>query len=102
MGDWEGVEIFEPTCRVERIVSAAGSGDCAIAGFLAALLHGEPPAWCMAALAAVGAQNLSALDTVSGVLSWEETIAQVEGEPVKNPVPERLAALVKRDARAAD
>ena len=90
--EWEGVEMFEPTCKVEHIVSAAGSGDNAIAGFLAAFLHGEPPAWCMAVLAAVGAQNLSVVDTISGVLSWEETIAQVQANPEKNPLPERLAS----------
>jgi len=92
-GEWNDVEQFEPTCRVEHIVSATGSGDSSIAGFLAAMLRGEGPARCMAALTVVGAQNLSAIDTVSGVLSWEETLAQLEAGPEKNPVPERLAGI---------
>lgn len=93
--DWEDREIFEPTCRVENIVSTVGSGDSSIAGFLAALLRGESPAWCMAVLTVVGAQNLSALDAVSGVQSWKDTIAQVQAGPEKNPVPERLADLAQ-------
>jgi hypothetical protein len=44
----------------------------------------------MAALTVVGAQNLSALDAVSGVRSWDQTLAQIEAGPRKNPVPERL------------
>jgi len=40
---WRARRIFEPTCRVERIASAIGSGDSAIAGFLAAFLRDEPP-----------------------------------------------------------
>ncbi len=92
-GEWEEVEIFEPTCRVENIVSAAGSGDSSIAGFLAAMLRGEGPARCMAALTVVGAQNLSALDTVSGVRSWEETLSQLQAGPRKNPIPRHLEDL---------
>ncbi len=91
--EWRAVEIFEPTCCVKKIASATGSGDSSIAGFLAALLRGEPPARCMATLTVVGAQNLSALDAVSGVRSWQETLAQLEAGPEKNPVPERLAGL---------
>ena len=88
--EWEDIEILEPTCRVEHIASTAGSGDSSIAGFLAAMLRGEAPSRCMAALTVVGAQNLSALDAVSGVRSWDQTLAQIEAGPRKNPVPERL------------
>ena len=94
-GDWTSREIFEPTCRVDNIVSATGAGDSAIAGFLAALLRGEPPERCMAFLAVVGAQNLSAIGAVTGVKSWEETVAEVNRGPQKNPVADRLKDLVK-------
>lgn len=90
---WSGVEVFEPTCRVEEIASTTGSGDSSIAGFLAAILRGGSPDRCMKALTVVGAQNLSALDAVSGVKSWEETERELEDEPEKNPLPDRLLSL---------
>jgi sugar/nucleoside kinase (ribokinase family) len=91
--DWAGAALFEPACLVRDIKSATGAGDSAIAGFLCALLKGEAPAWCMAALTAVGAQNLSALDSVSGVRSWGETVAQIEAGPEKAELPEGLEGL---------
>jgi len=90
---WQGVETFEPTCRVEHVVSATGSGDSSIAGFLAAVLRGMGPARSMTTLTVVGAQNLAALDAVSGVRSWDETLAELNAGPEKNPLPERLAPL---------
>jgi len=92
-GAWSQKRLFEPTCRVEKIASAIGSGDSAIAGFLAAFLRGEPPERCMQFLAVVGAQNLSAVGSVAGVKSWDETVAQLHEGPEKNPVPDRLASL---------
>lgn len=83
---WEDRELFEPACRVSHIASATGAGDSAIAGFLAALLRGQPPEKCTAFLTVVGAQNLAGLDAVSGLKSWEETAAEVEAGPAKNPV----------------
>ena len=91
--DWSGLELFEPTCRVEHIASTTGAGDSSVAGFLAGLLRGLPPKRCMELLTVVGAQNLSALDAVSGVKSWDETMAELEAGPQKNPVPDRLADL---------
>ncbi|MFW6457068.1 MAG: carbohydrate kinase family protein [Planctomycetota bacterium] len=88
--DWRAVEIFEPTCQVKTVASATGAGDSSISGFLAAMLRGEDPRWCMASLATVGAQNLSAIDAVSGVRSWEETVRHIEAGPPKNPLPDRL------------
>jgi sugar/nucleoside kinase (ribokinase family) len=91
---WQDVELFEPTCKVTNIVSTTGSGDSSIAGFLAAFLRDEPPARCMATLTVVGAQNLSALDAVSGVRSWDETLKQLAAGPAKNAVPDRLKPLL--------
>ncbi|MDP6438924.1 MAG: PfkB family carbohydrate kinase [Candidatus Brocadiia bacterium] len=88
--DWVGVEIFEPACQADDVLSAVGAGDCAVAGFLCAMLKGEGPAWCMAALTVVGAQNLAAFDAFSGVQTWDETIAQVQSDPPKVPLPPAL------------
>ena len=38
---WADVELFAPSYRVAKVVSATGSGDAAVAGFLAGLLRGE-------------------------------------------------------------
>ena len=56
--EWADRELFEPSYRVERIVSATGAGDCAIAGFLAAYLNGCDLAFCLRHATATGAQNL--------------------------------------------
>lgn len=87
---WQEREIYEPSCRVASIASATGAGDSAIAGFLAAFLKGEPPERCMAFLTAVGAQNLAEIDAVSGLKSWEETVADLEAGLPKNPLPPGL------------
>ncbi len=83
---WADRELFEPSCRVERIVSANGAGDCAIAGFLAAILRGRSADDALRFGCAVGAQNLSAVDTISGVRTWDETVAHVESRPAQNEV----------------
>ena len=91
---WRGVSMFEPTCRVDDIMSTVGSGDSSIAGFLTAFLQDESPERCMQFLTVVGAQNLSAMGAVGGIRSWAESVEQVNARPPKNPVPERLRPLV--------
>jgi sugar/nucleoside kinase (ribokinase family) len=72
---WADGEMFRPSYRVDAVVSATGAGDSAVAGFLAGLLRGaDLPAAADYACAA-GAHNVSALDTTSGLRSWEETTA---------------------------
>ena len=94
LGDeWRSVELFEPACRVRKIFSATGSGDSAIAGFLCALLRGEPPRRCMQVLTAVGAQNLSAFDAVSGIRSWDETLSDLRAGPEKVALSPALSEL---------
>jgi hypothetical protein len=62
-----------------QVVGTAGSGDCTIAGFLAALLRELSPAEAATMAVAVGACNVEAADTLSGVRTWEETIERVAG-----------------------
>ena len=69
---WADRELWCPAFVVEKIASAAGSGDCSIAGFLAGLLKGHPIEECLKLANAAGAMNLRALDTLSGLPSWEE------------------------------
>ena len=83
---WTNRELFEPSYEVERIVSACGAGDCAIAAFLAAFLRGLGPDDALRCACAVGAQNLAAADSISGVKTWEATMRQVASRPAKRQV----------------
>jgi hypothetical protein len=55
-----------------NLVGTTGSGDATIAGFLAALLRGLGPAEALTAAVAVGACNVEAADSLSGLLPWED------------------------------
>jgi sugar/nucleoside kinase (ribokinase family) len=73
---WAGCETVIPCFRV-NVVGTVGSGDCTIAGFLAALLRDLPPEDAARMAVAVGACNVEAADALSGVRTWEETTARV-------------------------
>lgn len=76
--NWSDRELFEPSFQVDHVGSATGSGDSAIAGFLAAYLNGESVESCIRNACAVAAQTVQVLDAVSGVRSWEETNLQLQ------------------------
>jgi sugar/nucleoside kinase (ribokinase family) len=67
---WADRELWCPAFVVEKIASAAGSGDSSIAGFLTALLKGHSLEECLKLANAAGAMNLRALDTLSGLPYW--------------------------------
>jgi sugar/nucleoside kinase (ribokinase family) len=73
---WANKELWAPCFKVE-LVGAAGSGDTTIAGFLAALLRDMSPEEAVTAAVAVGACNVEAADTLSGVRAWPETMERV-------------------------
>jgi sugar/nucleoside kinase (ribokinase family) len=68
---------FWASCFQVNLVGAAGSGDSTIAGFLSALLRDLAPEDAVNAAVAVGACNVEAADTLSGVRSWEETMRRL-------------------------
>jgi sugar/nucleoside kinase (ribokinase family) len=84
---WANVELWTPAYQVE-VAGTTGAGDSAYAGFLAALLHGLPPLDAMRWACAVGACNVEAVDSTSGVRSWEETQVRLESGWATRP--ERL------------
>jgi sugar/nucleoside kinase (ribokinase family) len=69
---WAQRELWAPCFQVQ-VVGTTGAGDSTIAGFLAALLRGLSAAEAVTAAVAVGACNVEAADSLSGVRSWEET-----------------------------
>ncbi|MCP4165817.1 MAG: carbohydrate kinase family protein [Chloroflexi bacterium] len=74
---WANREIWAPAFRVVE-VGAAGSGDAAISGFLAALLR-DPSLEKAAIMAtAVGAYNVEEIDSLSGIRTWQETQERIE------------------------
>jgi len=73
---WADKELWTACFQVD-VVGTAGSGDATIAGFLSALLRDKSPEQAITAAVAVGACNVEAADTLSGVRSWDETMRRV-------------------------
>lgn len=74
---WAGRDLITPCFQVE-VVGTTGSGDATIAGFLAALLRGESPEAAVTSAVAVGACNVEAADSTSGVRVWSDTEKRIE------------------------
>ena len=74
---WRDRELWAPAFQT-RVVGTTGAGDCAVGGFLAAVLRGRGPEEALTLSAAAGACNVEAADATSGLLTWPETIARLE------------------------
>lgn len=87
---WIGRELLAPAFQVE-VAGTTGAGDCAIAGFLAAVLRGLGPEDALSAAVGAGACNVEAPDAISGVPTWEALHARVNGgwaqAPLRIPLP---------------
>ncbi|MCI0514202.1 carbohydrate kinase family protein [candidate division KSB1 bacterium] len=81
--NWAHRELWCPAFLIYQIVSATGSGDAAIAGFLAGLLRGLSLERTLKTAVCVGYQNLHQLDATSGIQSWEETQAILENDKLR-------------------
>lgn len=71
--EWSGREIICESYHVDDIKSATGSGDSSIAGFLSSFLNGDGIYDCIQTACATGAENLTALDALTGIKSMAET-----------------------------
>ncbi|MFH1741177.1 MAG: carbohydrate kinase family protein [bacterium] len=74
---WSDREIWEEAFYVEQIATATGAGDSACAGFLSAYRRGMSLEECARIACCVGGQNVQAMDAVSGIHSWEETLGMI-------------------------
>jgi sugar/nucleoside kinase (ribokinase family) len=91
---WTDVELWSPAFLVE-VAGTTGAGDSAYAGFLASLLRRLRPDEAIRWACAVGACNVEATDSTSGVRTWEETAARLAaGWPAR---PERLPGYSKNE-----
>lgn len=82
---WPDRELLAPCFEVD-VVGTTGSGDCTIAGFLAAMRKGRPITEVMTMAVAVGACCCEAADALSSVRSWEEIQARIGGGWNRKPV----------------
>jgi sugar/nucleoside kinase (ribokinase family) len=73
---WASKELWAPCFNV-AVAGTTGSGDATIAGFLTALLRGLSFEESLRLAVAVGACNVEAVDALSGIQSWETTLARV-------------------------
>ncbi len=69
---WADKSGFVASYVPERILSATGAGDAAIAAFLTSILRGHGPLECAGYAAASGALAVSEYDALSGLKSFEE------------------------------
>ncbi len=69
---WSSKSGFISAFVPDRILSATGAGDTAIAAFLTAILRGYAPKECATYAAATGALAVSEYDALSGLESFEE------------------------------
>jgi sugar/nucleoside kinase (ribokinase family) len=69
---WPGRELYVPCFSVE-VAGTTGSGDCTIAGFLAALVRGLSPEEALESAVAAGACSVEVSDATGGVREWEAT-----------------------------
>jgi sugar/nucleoside kinase (ribokinase family) len=87
---WLDLELLAPAFQVE-VVGTTGAGDCAVAGFLAALLRGLGPEAALTAAVGAGACNVEVADAISGTPTWEELHRRIErgwpSRPVRISLP---------------
>jgi sugar/nucleoside kinase (ribokinase family) len=74
---WAGCERWIPCFRA-GVVGTTGSGDATIAGFLAGLLRRTSLEEALGMAVAVGACNVEASDSLSGLRTWEATCARMK------------------------
>jgi sugar/nucleoside kinase (ribokinase family) len=84
---WANIERWQPAYHV-RVAGTTGAGDSAYAGFLAAVLRECGPEDALRWACAAGACNVEAVDSTSGVRTWDETAERLAGTWTTRP--ERL------------
>jgi sugar/nucleoside kinase (ribokinase family) len=84
--EWRSCELWAPCFKPEPLVGTTGAGDTTIAGFLAAILRGQPVEDAMTSAVAVGACNVEAADALSGVRSWDDTQARIRSAWARAPL----------------
>ncbi len=93
---WINREFIAPCFNV-KVAGTTGSGDCTIAGFLAAFVRGEDPETAATTAVAVGACSVEVTDSNSGVPSWRmATIAPRQKMATPSPKTRTARLVVPR------
>ncbi|MEM0914340.1 MAG: carbohydrate kinase family protein [Planctomycetota bacterium] len=78
---WADRELYAPRFDAQ-VAGTSGTGDCTIAGFLAAVMRGEGPIDCLTAGTAVGGASVETTDATSALPAWPAIAKRVaEGWP---------------------
>jgi len=99
--EWCAREVFSPCFEAREVLATTGSGDCTIAGLLAALLRGANPADAATAATAVGAFSVEAADPTSAIPPWPHVAARIEAGWPRVPVSIELGRDVSAQRDAA-
>ncbi len=83
---WAGRQLWVSCYQPDRVASTVGTGDAAIAGFLAALLRGASPGQALNVAAATGACCVEEPGALEGVRPWGETLVRVEAGWARLPL----------------
>lgn len=82
---WEARTLWAPSYQVD-VVGTTGAGDATIAGLLGAVMREMPIETALSFAMGVGACNVEAIDSVSGVRTWAETMTRINDGWQKNPM----------------
>lgn len=83
---WGNRQLWVPCFQPNVVVSTVGTGDAAIAGFLAALLRDTSPSLALNMAVATGACCVEVAGALGGVRDWEETLARIEAGWARLPL----------------
>lgn len=75
---------FEKSYVPKAVISGTGAGDTTIGAFLTAMVKEYPLERCLQLAAATGASCVEAIDSLSGLKSFDELIAKIDGGWQKN------------------
>jgi sugar/nucleoside kinase (ribokinase family) len=87
INEWANREMWAPSFKADPVVSATGSGDSSITGFLSAFLRGFRPEDAVQIANTVGWQNVRGMDALSTIEDWPATLAYAaDKNRVRNPL----------------
>jgi len=75
---WHDRQLWAPCFKPTSTTSTVGTGDAAIAGFLAAILRSANPVRAITVAVAAGASCVEEAGALAGVKGWEETLARID------------------------
>jgi sugar/nucleoside kinase (ribokinase family) len=83
---WADRQLWAPCFRPNVVVSTVGTGDAAIAGFLAAVLRDTSPSLALNVAVATGACCVEVAGALGGIRDWAETLARIEAGWARLPL----------------